>query len=101
MHSAIQGGERGPVASMGSGWPDNHWSQRPTVCTYALDGGNHRALDARASIVSRIVLTYKDLDRAKHAQHDSSLVHVINVLGEDGRSCNTSLITSNQCIILS
>jgi hypothetical protein len=61
-----RGGERGPVASMGSGWPDNHWSQRPTVCTYTLDGGNHCALDARASIVSRIVLTYKDLNRAKY-----------------------------------
>jgi hypothetical protein len=42
-------------------------------------------LDAHASIVSQIVLTYKDLNRAKHAQHDSSLVHVIDILWEDGR----------------
>jgi hypothetical protein len=75
-----RGGERGLVASMGSGWPNNHWEQRPTVCTYALNGSYHRSLDAHASIVLQIVLTYKDLDRAKHAQHDSSLVHIIDIL---------------------
>ena len=53
-----RGRERGPVASMSSGWPDDHWQQRLTICTYALDSGNHRAFDARASIVSRVVLTY-------------------------------------------
>ena len=52
-----RGGERGPVASMGSSWPDNYWYQRPTVYTNTLDSGNSRALDDRASIVLWIILT--------------------------------------------
>jgi hypothetical protein len=28
-----RGGVRGPVASMGCGWLDDYWKERPTVCT--------------------------------------------------------------------
>jgi hypothetical protein len=31
-----RGGLRGPIASMGCGWPYNHWKERPTVCRYTL-----------------------------------------------------------------
>jgi hypothetical protein len=65
---------------MGDSWPDNHWQQRLTVYTYILDGSHHRTLDTGASIVSWIILTDYDFDRAEHAQHDSRLVHVVDIL---------------------
>jgi hypothetical protein len=74
------GGEGGPVASMGGRWPDNHGVQKLTVCRYAFDGSDRRSLNTRASIVSHVVLTYKDFDRTRHTKHDSSLVHVIDIL---------------------
>ena len=52
-----RGAKCSPVASVGNSWPDNHWQQRPTGCTYTLDGSYHRPLDPGASVVSRIILT--------------------------------------------
>ena len=78
-----RGGKRGPVASMGGGWPNNHGEQRPTVRRYALDRSHRRSLDSRASIFSPVILTYKDFDGAWHGQHHSSLIHVIDILGQD------------------
>jgi hypothetical protein len=61
-----RGGVRGPVGSMGRGWPDYHWIQIPTVRTDTLDRGHYRTLYTRASIASQIVLTDKDFDGTKH-----------------------------------
>jgi len=36
---------RRPVASMGGGWPDDHWVQRLTACRYTLDRSHRRPLD--------------------------------------------------------
>jgi hypothetical protein len=52
----------GLFTSMVCGWPDDHSEERPIVCRYALDRGHHRPLDIRASVISRVVLTYKDFD---------------------------------------
>ena len=41
--------------------------ERLTVGRYTLDSSHYRPLDNRASIVSRVVLTYKDFDGAEHA----------------------------------
>jgi hypothetical protein len=30
-----------------------------------------------------VILTYEDFDRAWHREHDSGLVYVINILGQD------------------
>ena len=65
---------------MGGGWPDNHGLQIPTISTDALDRSHSRSLDTRISIVLRIILTYKDFDGAGHRKHDSSLVHIIDIL---------------------
>lgn len=62
-----RGGVSGPVASMGCGWSDNHWEERPTICRYALDGSHHHPPDTRAAVISRVVLTYKDFNGAEHA----------------------------------
>ena len=51
---------RGPVGSMGYGWPYYHRFQTLTVRTYALDGSHRRSLDTRAS--SPVVLADKDFD---------------------------------------
>lgn len=80
-----RGGIRGPVASMGCGWPANHWKERPTVCRYTLDCSHHCPLNTRASVVSRVVLTYKDFDGAEYAQHDSHLVHIVDILRQNDR----------------
>lgn len=58
--------ERSPVASVGGGRLDNHGFQVPTVSTDALDRSHRRAFDTRASIVSRVILTYKDFDGTGH-----------------------------------
>src|SRR5271170_3818525 len=55
-----RGGIRGPVASMGCGWPDDHEKERPTVCRNTFNRSHHCPLDACASIGSQVVLTYKD-----------------------------------------
>jgi len=55
------GGIRGPVASMGRGWPGDHRKERPTICRNTLDRSYHCPLDACASVSPQIVLTYKDL----------------------------------------
>ena len=44
---------RSLCASMGCGRPDNQWKERPTVCRNTL-----YPLNARASIISQVVLTY-------------------------------------------
>jgi hypothetical protein len=62
-----RGGVCGPVASMGCGWPDDHWEERPTVGGYILDCSHHRPLNTRASVISWVVLTYQDLDGTEHA----------------------------------
>jgi len=77
------GGKGCPVASMGRSRPNNHGIQIPTITTYTFDRSDHRALDTRASVVSHVVLTYKDFDRAWHGEHDSSLVHVVQILCQD------------------
>lgn len=74
-----RGRERRPVDSTGCGWPDNHQFQRLTICAYALNGSYHFPIDARPSIVSPVILAYKDLDRAKHAEHDPYLVHIVDI----------------------
>jgi hypothetical protein len=39
----------------------------------------------RTSIISHVVLTYKDFDRAWHREHYSSLVHIIYILSQDSQ----------------
>jgi hypothetical protein len=78
-----RGRKRGPIASMGTRWPDDHWIQIPTITTNALDCSHGCALNSRTSIVSLIMLTYKDFDGAWHREHHSSLVHIIYVLRQD------------------
>ena len=63
----VRGGVSGPVTSMGCGWLDDHWEERPTVGGYAFDCSHHRPLNTRASVISRVVLTYQDLDGTEHA----------------------------------
>jgi len=75
----------GPVASMGIRWPDYHQVQIPTIATDTFDRSHGCALDSRTSIISHVVLTYEDVDRAWHREHHSSLVHVIHVLDKDSR----------------
>ena len=43
-----------------------------------------RSLNTRASIVSRIILTYKDFDGTGHGKHDSGLVHIVDILYQNG-----------------
>jgi len=60
----FRGGEGCPVALVGGSWLDNYRVQKPTICRYALNGSNRGSLNTRASIVSHVILTYKDSDRA-------------------------------------
>lgn len=65
---------------MGSGGLDDYRIQIPTVSTDAFNGSHSCTLNACTSILSLIMLTNKDLNRAEHGQHDSSLVHIIDIL---------------------
>jgi hypothetical protein len=47
-----RGGIRGPVASMGYGWLDDHRKERPTVCRNTFNRSHHYSLDACASVSS-------------------------------------------------
>jgi hypothetical protein len=49
---------------MGSGWPNNHRVQILTITTNTLDCSHSCALDSGTSVVSHVILTYKDFDRA-------------------------------------
>jgi hypothetical protein len=80
-----KGKKSSPVASISTRWPDYHRVQIPTIATNTFDRSHGCALDSRTSIVSLIMLTYKDFDKAWHRQHHSSLVHVIYILGQDSR----------------
>ena len=80
-----RGGIRGPVISIDCSRPDYYRVQTPTVGGNIFDGSHHRPLNASTSIASRIVLTDKDFNRVKHTQHDPHLVHVINILRQNGR----------------
>ena len=44
---------------------------------------NHGPLNAGASVISQVILTYQDFDGAQHAQHDASLIHIIDILAEN------------------
>lgn len=77
-------GKCGPVTSMGCGWPDNH-GKRPIIGRNAFDRSHHFPFDTRASVRPRVVLTYQDLDRAKHAQHDISFIHVVDISRHNNR----------------
>jgi hypothetical protein len=59
-----RGRKGSPVASMGIRWPDYHRVQIPTIATNAFDRSHGYALDSRTSVVSLVILTYKDFDRA-------------------------------------
>ena len=63
-----RGGICGPVASMGCGRPDYHRKKRPTVEGDTFNRSDDCPLNTRASIVSRIVLTYKDFDGAEQVE---------------------------------
>jgi hypothetical protein len=52
------GGERGPVASMGGDWSNNHRCQIPIVSANAFDRSHRCSLDSRAFVVSYVVLIY-------------------------------------------
>ena len=56
----------GLITSMGYSWPDNYWEERPTIYKYILDYNYYYPLNIRASIISRVVLTYKDFNRAEY-----------------------------------
>ena len=53
-----------PVASMGTRWPDYHRVQIPTIVTNTFDCGLGCALNSRTSVVSLVILIYKDVYRA-------------------------------------
>ena len=36
------------IISMGYGWPNNHWEERPTVYRYVLNNSHYRPLNTRA-----------------------------------------------------
>jgi hypothetical protein len=76
---------RGPVASVSRSRPDDQRQQGPTVSTYAFNRRHHGSLHTSTSVALSIIFTYQDLDRAKHAQHDSCLIHVVYVLWHDAR----------------
>jgi hypothetical protein len=85
---------------MGTRWPDYHWVQVPTIATDAFDRSHNCALDSRTSIVSLIMLTYEDFDRACQRGIESitpvsSILYTF--LAKLAESCSTSFITSNQC----
>jgi hypothetical protein len=75
--------ERRPIGAMGRSWPDYHRLQIPTVSAYALDYGYHLPLHSRATIVSRVVSCYEDLDGAELGKHDSGLVHIVHIFAQD------------------
>jgi hypothetical protein len=72
-----------PVGSMGGRWPNYHWSQIPTIAAHAFYGCHSGTLDTRTSIVSLVILTYKDFHRAELGKHHPCLVHVVPVLLTD------------------
>ena len=80
---------------MGIHWPDYHRVQIPTIATNTFDCDYKCAFDSRTSIVSLVILTYKDFNKAWHKQYYSSIVHDICVLDKDSLILYTSLITSN------
>jgi hypothetical protein len=49
---------------MGVCWPDDKRVKIPTVAGYTFYSCNHCPLDACASVIPQVVLTYKDFDRA-------------------------------------
>jgi len=63
--------------------PNDHWAQIPTIPTDTLDSRHESALDVGASVVPQIIFTYKNLHRPEHRQHDTSLIHIIDVFRED------------------
>ena len=76
-----RGREHGPVALIGTRWPDNHRVQIPTITTNIFDYSHGCMLDSHTSIISYIMYTHKNLDRAWYGKHHSSLVYVIDILG--------------------
>ena len=59
-----RGRECGPVASMDIRWPDYYRVQISIIATDIFDRSHGCALDSRISIVSLVILTYEDFDRA-------------------------------------
>ena len=94
-------GKCGLLTSMGCGWPNNHGKKRPTIGRNAFDRSHHFPFNTRASVRPRVVLTYQDLHRAKHAQYDTSFIHIVDISGTIIGSYSSFPITSNQCIIFS
>ena len=80
-----RGGIHSPVISMGRSRPHYHRFQAPTVGGNTFDSSYHRPLDAYTSIASRVILTYKDFDGVKHAQHNPHLIDIIDILRQNGR----------------
>jgi len=58
-----------PVASVCGSWPDDHGVQILTLGRDTFDSCDGGALDTRASVVSHVILTYKDFDTAWHGKH--------------------------------
>ena len=54
--------------------------QTLTVGGDIVNSSYHRLLEARTSLASRVILTYKDFDGAEHSQHNLCLVYIIDVL---------------------
>ncbi len=59
-----RGGKCGPATSMGARRPNYHRVQIPTIATNAFDRSHGCALDSRTSIITSVMLTYQDFDRA-------------------------------------
>jgi len=53
------------------------------VSCYVFDSSDRRSLNTRASIVSHVVLTYKDFDRTRYTEYNCSLVYV-DILCQNG-----------------
>jgi hypothetical protein len=88
----------GLVASMGCGWPDDHWKERPIICRYALDRSHHRPLDIRTSVISRVVLTYKDFDGTGYPLVDVGNKYLTRAFYSNGlRHCWRFAFSSFEC----
>lgn len=76
--------ECGLVASVSRSGPNDDRIQVPTVRAYALDCCYSRAVHTYASVAAGVIFSDKGLHRAMHLEHNSDLVHAVDVLGEHG-----------------
>ena len=72
-----------PIGPMSTCWPNDHRIQIPTISADAFYRGYKFSLYTCTSIVSWIVLTYKNFFATLQTEHNASLIHIIGVFRPD------------------